>query len=196
MENVIRENIRQFLRLNSTGKKVLNVGAGDRQYREYFPNQVTLDAAQCGSTDIVGDIHTIRIQGKYDVILCTQALEHFYDPQRALDNMRRALNPGGKLIMTVPLIYPLHEEPHDYFRFTEHGLRHLLREWNGVEITPQTHRFGTLGAMIQTYGLSELRIPGARLAVQVFGKIVSGLPSRNRKYTVGYLVTATKGAEA
>ncbi len=34
--------------------------------------------------------------------------------------------PGGTIWLTTPLTWYLHEEPHDYYRYTSHGLRYLL----------------------------------------------------------------------
>ena len=48
--------------------------------------------------------------------------------RRAIDEIARVLRPGGYLILTAPHIWGLHEIPHDYFRFTPYGLRHLAEK--------------------------------------------------------------------
>lgn len=60
-----------------------------------------------------------------DTLLASDVLEHLPFPHAFLDECHRVLRPGGVLIGNVPFLYWLHEEPHDYFRYTEHGLRHL-----------------------------------------------------------------------
>lgn len=60
-----------------------------------------------------------------DTVLLTDVLEHVARPEPLLEEIARVLSAGGKLIVTVPFFYGLHEEPHDYWRYTEHALRRL-----------------------------------------------------------------------
>ena len=71
---------------------------------------------------------------KYDVILCTNVLEHVYDFNGAVSNIHAALKRGGTAIIFVPAFYPLHDEPGDYWRFTEHSLRRLLKNFGIVRL--------------------------------------------------------------
>ena len=57
-------------------------------------------------------------------------LEHVFDVRAAVDSMRRALRPGGKVLIAVPHIYPYHDEPIDFWRFTEYSLRELCRDFS------------------------------------------------------------------
>ncbi|WP_414584601.1 methyltransferase domain-containing protein [Scytonema sp. PCC 10023] len=60
---------------------------------------------------------------KFDTILLTDVLEHIAKPELLMNEMTRLLKPNGKIILTVPFFYWLHEQPHDYFRYTEFALR-------------------------------------------------------------------------
>ncbi len=62
----------------------------------------------------------------YDTLYCSQVLEHVPEPERALAQMKRKLRPGGKLLLSVPHLARRHELPHDYFRYTQEGVRALL----------------------------------------------------------------------
>lgn len=70
--------------------------------------------------------------GPYDVVLLSHVLEHFTNPLELLQKARRAVSPGGVLIIEVPNdvdgIYPLNgpDEPHITF-FTEPTLRLAIR---------------------------------------------------------------------
>lgn len=63
----------------------------------------------------------------YDTVLLSDVLEHLPEPARLLREIKRILRPGGRLIVGVPFLYWVHEEPHDHFRFTKYQLEHLGR---------------------------------------------------------------------
>jgi SAM-dependent methyltransferase len=63
----------------------------------------------------------------FDTVFSSQVLEHVSEPSRMVLEMTRVLRPGGYLIVTAPHIWGVHEEPHDYFRFTRFGLAHLAQ---------------------------------------------------------------------
>ncbi len=64
----------------------------------------------------------------FDTVTSTEVLEHVPDPLRALKEMRRVLRPSGVLIVSVPMHWPRHETPYDFWRFPYDGLLHLLVE--------------------------------------------------------------------
>lgn len=64
----------------------------------------------------------------FDTILLSDVLEHLSDPKQCWSEAARLLAPGGKFILNVPFYYQVHEEPHDYFRYTEFALRMFARE--------------------------------------------------------------------
>jgi len=133
----------------SKGKVVLEIGSGIKVGSKYsysaqhlFPN-----VKEFICTDInpvfghkVLDITTMRTKNTHDIILCLNVLEHVYEFQKAVDNMHRSLKPKGRLCIAVPFTFPLHDEPADYWRFTEHALRKILADFSKVEIKPQRSR--------------------------------------------------------
>ena len=58
-----------------------------------------------------------------DTVLCTDVLEHIFEPQQTWNEIARILKPGGKAIIGVPYFYWIHEAPHDYHRYTSFALR-------------------------------------------------------------------------
>ena len=74
----------------------------------------------------------------FDTILMTDVLEHIPEPMKLMRETARILRPGGKLLLSVPFFYWLHEVPHDYFRYTEFALRRFceLSELRVVEVVP------------------------------------------------------------
>ena len=112
---------------------LLDVGAGHcRRYAACFrhvSSYRTLDWDPAGNPDIVGSAEAIPLpDASIDSILCTQVLEHVPHPDRALREFFRILRPGGHCLLTVPQENELHEEPHDYFRYTKYGLCVLFEE--------------------------------------------------------------------
>ncbi|WP_200339742.1 class I SAM-dependent methyltransferase [Rhodovibrio sodomensis] len=68
-----------------------------------------------------------------DAALMSSVLEHIAEPKRLLSEVARVLRTGGALVLEVPFLYWLHEEPHDYHRYTCHALKHMA-EQAGLEV--------------------------------------------------------------
>jgi SAM-dependent methyltransferase len=83
---------------------------------------------------LVVDITTMQIEAEYDAIVCVSVLEHVPRFWEAIPRLQRALKPGGTLLLSVPMSFPYHDEPADFYRFTAHGVRYLLRDFAQVEI--------------------------------------------------------------
>ncbi len=135
---VLREGIRQALGSYATspraGARALDVGCGSQPFRNDLENlgyrYVGLDIEQNseGTVDHVGAIDgvlpTSLCAGPvFDLVLCTEVLEHVSDWTSAFHNLAVLLAPGGTLIITCPFFYPLHEQPIDYWRPTPHVMR-------------------------------------------------------------------------
>jgi SAM-dependent methyltransferase len=110
--------------------------------------------------NFVGDMRNMDMLaiGSYDTVFASEVLEHIPQPDRAIADVYRVLKPGGKFILTVPYLSRLHEEPHDYFRYTRYGLQSLL-ESNGfrvLEIVPTGSLFSFLGHQFSTLLLCAL----------------------------------------
>jgi len=112
---------------------LLDVGSGDgRRYDGAAPKvmkRIRLEIDRKFEPDLVGSAEAIPLpDSSVDSVLCTQVLEHVPHPWKALSEMHRVLRPGGLALVTVPQLNELHEEPHDYFRYTSFGLRKLCEE--------------------------------------------------------------------
>jgi len=66
--------------------------------------------------------------GTFDTVLGLSMLTYLPEPGRMLAEAHRVLKPGGMLILEFTQMVPLHDEPHDYFRFTRYGAEYLLRQ--------------------------------------------------------------------
>lgn len=109
--------------------RLLDAGAGRQAYRamlrERCERYESLDVS--GPADYVADMQRTGLpDAQYDTVFCTQVLQHVPDPAAAIGEIARVLKPGGRAVISVPHLVWMHNEPHDYWRFTEHGLRRLL----------------------------------------------------------------------
>ncbi|HEY0026006.1 MAG TPA: methyltransferase domain-containing protein [Longimicrobium sp.] len=131
-----------------------------------------------------GDIHALPFAtGSAGGIFCLEVLEHLHEPQAAIDEMHRVLRPGAHLLLTTPFMAPFHASPgtsgyHDFFRYTDDGLRLLMRRFSKVEVEP----FGGLPYRLLS-GLVPLPVRHAvlssGLAMRVFNALDSRLPTRS-----------------
>ena len=97
--------------------------------------------------DALGHLENLPFADQvFDLVICTQVLEHVKEPQMVLNELARTLKENGTLILTAPQGWGVHQPPHDYFRFTHFGLSHLLQKAGFAEIstTPSCGYFGYL----------------------------------------------------
>jgi len=148
------------------GMKILDVGSGGQPYRKYC-NHLTYKAhdfclldpssqiieGKYGPVDYVSEIsHIPEKDSSFDVILCTEVIEHVPYPISALKEMSRLLKPSGKLILTAPLGSFLHQEPyHFYGGFTPYWYEKFLAEagFTDIRIQPNGGFFRFFGQECQ-----------------------------------------------
>ena len=191
----------------SAGAKVLNIGAGGdigktlMRHAARQPFQViSLDIDDQRHPDIAGDICSHDFQGlQFDAVVMAETLEHIHSPHLALENVHRILKNGGRLILTAPFIFPIHDAPYDYYRYTRYGLAYLLRHFRDVSIKERnswTEAIDVLSVRLIMDKNWPARILAPFLVLLAFIKWpISFLLSRLVRtdfITSGYVVTALK----
>lgn len=147
---LVARNLDRFLRAAigehvKAGMRVLDVGCGEQPLRHLVEER----GARYVGIDVVPNaqatVHVIaRItqvparDAEFDVVLCTEVLEHVPDTRAAVAELKRLCVPGGVILITTPLMYPLHEEPFDFVRLTPHHLRRLAAEMGLVASRVET----------------------------------------------------------
>lgn len=125
------------------GARILEIGSGRRDlgddaysFRRLFDgrNQFVQSDVDPGHGHAVVDVTTMEFEDEWDLILCISVLEHLADVTAAAQRIHRALRPGGRAAIVAPMCFPYHDEPRDYWRFTGHGLRLLLSDFDAVEL--------------------------------------------------------------
>ena len=111
---------------------VLDIGCADGKPRQYLPNNATYIGIDHYSTaigwydtrpDLFADAAALPLKdNSIDHVLLLDVLEHLPNPERCLDEIHRTLRPAGKLMIQVPFLYPIHDAPLDFHRWTRHGL--------------------------------------------------------------------------
>jgi SAM-dependent methyltransferase len=206
------------------GSRVLDVGAGSGRYRESFAHceYRTQDFGQEPATigrytklDYESDITAIPVpDGSFDVILCTEVLEHVPEPVKAIREIARILKPGGRLFMTAPLGSWLHQEPYHYYGgYSPYWYRRFLPE-AGLRVDTvgsnlgffslygqETIRYREYVNPLRTWRFGPVRWLGLTLLwlmlfplsqlMPLLGPGLDALGIENIA-TVGYHVTATK----
>jgi SAM-dependent methyltransferase len=111
---------------------VIDVGCGTQPYRQYLTEARTVTACDFdggrGDVDFICPAHDIpKPSESFDGVLCTEVLEHVPDPVAVWKEFFRILRPGGHVLVSTPMYWPSHEQPYDFYRYPEHGLRHLAK---------------------------------------------------------------------
>lgn len=115
----------------SIGSSTDQDGAGGR-YRDYFTNATryrTSEPKPRDGCDLVLDVRCMpQIDGaSIDAVFCSGVLEHVDDVWAAVGECYRVLKRGGSFLVGVPFYQPVHRAPQDFWRFTEYGIRYLLK---------------------------------------------------------------------
>lgn len=144
LRDKIHDVVGRYISQNGGGRRLLDVGCGRQPFRKMFETMgyayVGFDIEQTPETSvdvlgaIDGDLPRQLSEGdKFDVIFCTEVLEHVVDWTRAFKNIASLLQGQGVAIITTPHVYMLHEEPHDYWRATPYTFSHFADD-SGLKI--------------------------------------------------------------
>lgn len=185
--------------------RVLNVGAGGSLARRVGELRggrtwhVDLDPAR--RPDVIADVCDLRCfeTASFDAVFLLEVLEHVATPALAIAEIARVLTPGGTLVLSSPFAFEIHDAPHDYYRFTEHGLRHLLRDFSSCRIERRNGPFKA--ALVPLMRLTRSRTVSDNLfgLAVLFGSLalaplVGWLDRhlRSEAYCTGYVVSCRK----
>jgi SAM-dependent methyltransferase len=199
--------------------RILDIGCADRWVEAQLPAQceyIGLDYYATGKylyrarPDLFADAAALPLPDAcIDVVVMLEVLEHLFLPGKALHEIARVLRPGGRLLLSVPFLYPVHDAPFDFQRYTVHGLTREL-EFSGLRLEQVESSLGSaqtagligslaLGGMaMQAWRRRRaavvlipavcLMIPLVNLLAWLGGKLLPDWPA----ITAGYHVVASK----
>lgn len=178
MRKLTRKRLEKFLAFHATKEKVLDVGSGGSAYGKFFPNRISVDVDPSRNPDMIADAHNLPFNDEeFEIIICTEVLEHVRDPQKVIDECYRVLKKGGKLLLTTRFVYPLHDAPNDLWRFTRPNLKFLFRKFSSTEITSESLEFSTIAILLQRI-IFQTKVRGGRVTkafLFIFVKIFNTL---------------------
>ena len=207
----IADAVAAFAAALPDGARMLDAGAGEGQYAHYFKRQryygVDLavgDAAwDYGKLDVLADLTALPFRaGAFHAAINVVTLEHLREPGRALAEIGRTLDPGGRLLLAAPHEWEVHQAPHDYFRSTRFGLQYLLEQagFEAIDIRAAGGYFRLVarrllnGLQFFTGGVRWLGFLPAAILLVPPALILPFLDAldRERNFTAGYICTARK----
>ena len=149
--------------------RVLDIGCSDQHVRQYLDRScyyVGIDYYQTATRwyksrpQIYADAQQLPFdEDSFDSVLLLDVLEHLPEPKSCIAEICRVLKPAGRFILQVPFIYPIHDAPLDFQRWTIHGLYKLMGEY-GFEVI-ETRAFGEpleTAALLKNIALSRTLI--------------------------------------
>ncbi|MHA2062053.1 MAG: methyltransferase domain-containing protein [Candidatus Sifarchaeia archaeon] len=188
---------------------VLDVGCGEQPFKKeierssdtYFGVDWPLTFHRKNEIDVYANISEgfpFKSES-VDTIVAFQVMEHLAEPENFLWESFRVLRKRGKIILTTPFMWGIHEAPHDYYRYTAYGLRYLLTKtgYKNVHIVPNTGYLIMAGLRLNYHlnrhnkGLTRFLYPLVFLFVQEIALILDRL-NFDPTDTASYTATAEK----
>lgn len=151
----LRANVEDFmksvgLRYGGKGLSLLDVAPQDHKgAKPFFPADIiyqTLDIDPNSGATFIADLCNCSKKlghDRYDLVVCTEVLEHTRQPFDAVQNIFNIIKPGGFAFISTPFNFRIHGPLPDCWRFTEYGLRELFKSFEIIELNclESTDRF-------------------------------------------------------
>jgi SAM-dependent methyltransferase len=136
---------------------------------------------------------------QFDFVICTQVFEYLADPGLVVAEIKRVLRKGGVLFLSAPSL-SLRDNDKEYWRFLPEGLRHLLREFETVEVTPEGN---SLTGFVRTCNVFVVSFIRPRILaplwqwtfvplLNIAGCVLEKRAGQNDQFTANYSVWARK----
>lgn len=202
------------VRVHARGQ-LLDVGCGDKPFAPLFTGRIDrywgTDLAASpyrggARLDAFARAEALPFRGgSFDTVLGLSMTTYLPEPGRMLAEAHRVLRPGGMLLLEFTQMVPLHDEPHDYFRFTRYGAEYLLRQagFEPLEAIPIGGLWSRVGLSLTealnrmnrgpTRVLTEIPVRLLYVVLHVVFEALDRIPSDGRE-VLAHLVVARRRA--
>jgi SAM-dependent methyltransferase len=170
--------------------RILDVGCGVKPYYPFFADVVTeyvgVDVVENPAAELLGPVEALPVDdASFDVVLCTQVLEHCDDPPQAVRELHRVARAGGRVLASTHGVQVYHPSPADYWRWTHEGLRRLFEQnalWASLTVEPAAGSASALAMLLGTYvEIAFRRTRLARPPVWVLNRAGAALDQRSSR---------------
>jgi SAM-dependent methyltransferase len=202
---LIQSNLTRLLRtcihrfLSGKDLQILDCGCGEKPYLPFFENisslYIGIDRTRGKQVDIVCDVEKLPLRSQYfNVVLCTQVIEHVTSPETLINEIQRVLKNDGYLFLSTHGVWPVHAAPFDFWRWTDFGLKKMLEDFSMVKIYECG---GNIASFFQIMNLYLPTIPYLRSILSLFLNIIgesldNKFRGKSAKLIVNYLAIAKK----
>jgi SAM-dependent methyltransferase len=205
-----RHYLDQLLTSYNFEGRVLDVGGERKGRRGKFttPAQWTIvNPDPAAGADIMAFAEALPMaEGSYDTVVLTEVLEHMAAPDKVLRECSRVLKPGGSIVASVPFLYCVHGDPHDYTRWTSRGIEKIFGEcgFSEIDIKPMGGIVATVLDLFENFCgrvvADRKKLPlYLRLPRAVFRKVLANwllrldaASSHHVDFCTGYFIKARK----
>ena len=206
-KKISRKNLYKFISDELNNKKdlnCLNIGSGgpiEELLKKKVKNYYSIDIDENRRPNEIKNIcsNNFKIDFNPNLICIFETLEHCENPIKAVENIHNTLNKGNICLASVPFNFHIHDEPNDFFRFTEYGCKLIFKNFSEVKVL---RRNGWLESIFVNFIrlekennilskiIGKLFIIINILTYPIIVVIQKIIPSK--KLTTGYFIIATK----
>ena len=141
-KKISRKNLYEFICIELKKKKnisCLNIGSGGpieillkKNVNNYYSIDIDIARKPDEIKDICSDDFTVKF--KPNLICIFETLEHCKNPFKAVNNIFKSLDKDDVCLASVPFNFHIHDEPNDFFRFTEYGCKLIFKDFSHVKV--------------------------------------------------------------
>lgn len=133
LSKLLREIIRSRL-VQKENMSILDLGCGEKPYQPFFSGKyssyIGVDITSYSWADVLASSENLPFKdGSFDLCLCTKVYEHVPSPRQTTREVSRILGENGVLLLSTHAAFPVHDYPTDYWRWTDQGLKMMLKEY-------------------------------------------------------------------